>query len=475
LELIVYIVILIVTGTVPFIFAAVQPWVWSFYVAVIFAGFIYVMWAGGISFKLTGHKIFVFSVGFFFLYTLFQCIPLPNEILKALSPYRHALLQKSSLLTGIPMSWQPVSYSSMNSLSWWIFLLSLVLYFSILERFLISHRNIKRLVFIIFVVGVIEAVYGLMQALIPSVGLVLHYSSCSECARGTYVCRNHFAGFLEMVWPLGLAYAMTYGNWEEMSKDDTYSRKKVFKDMLSSDRVFRQFFIALFVVLMVLALVFSRSRAGIAGAAVGLIAFILILRSANRGLPIVFSMIVGVVVILFFMYGYKIGFGPILERFLELGEGISRIGVWQDSLAIAKDHPLGIGLGNFYRILPAYAASNMTENIVRAHAHNDYLQLLIEAGLPGFIFLVGGFIIFLWSGIRRLVRLSLYQEPLRFFVATGALSGLISMAFHSFFDFNLQMPANCIYFVTLVSLAYACLWKRPKKGILKKKMNVQSR
>jgi len=53
--------------------------------------------------------------------------------------------------------------------------------------------------------------------------------------------------------------------------------RKVFKDMLSSDRVFRQFFIALFVVLMVLALVFSRSRAGIAGAAVGLIAFILIL------------------------------------------------------------------------------------------------------------------------------------------------------------------------------------------------------
>jgi len=36
----------------------------------------------------------------------------------------------------------------------------------------------------------------------------------------------------------------------------------------------------------------------------------------------------------------------------------------------------------------------MTENMVRAHAHNDYLQLLIEAGLPGFILLVGGFIIF---------------------------------------------------------------------------------
>jgi len=59
--------------------------------------------------------------------------------------------------------------------------------------------------------------------------------------------------------------------------------------MPSSDRAFRQLFIAILVVLMVLALVFSRSRAGIAGAAVGLIAFILILRSANRGLPVVFQ------------------------------------------------------------------------------------------------------------------------------------------------------------------------------------------
>jgi O-antigen ligase len=456
-----YVVIVIVTGTVPFIFAAVQPWVWSLYVAAIFAGFIYLMWSRGISFNPTRHTIFLATVGFFFFYTLFQCIPLPTEILKALSPYRHELLRKSSLLTGIPLTWQAVSYSSVNSLSWWVFLLSLALYFFMLERFLISYNNIRSLLLLILIVGIIEAVYGLIQALIPSVGVFGVDYGYSECARGTYVCRNHFAGFLEMVWPLGLAYTMTYGNWEEMSSHDVYGHKKIFKDMPSSDRVFRQLCIALLVVLMVLALVFSRSRAGIAGAAVGLIAFILILRSANRGLPIIFSMIVGVVVMLFLIYGFRIGFGPIVARFLELGEGISRVGLWQDGLAIAKDHPLGIGLGNFYRILPAYAASNLTENMVHAHAHNDYLQLLIEAGWPGFVLLTGGFIIFLWLGIRRLLRLSLYDDPLRFFTAAGALSGLISMAFHSFFDFNLQMPANCIYFVTLISLAYACLWGKP--------------
>jgi len=104
--------------------------------------------------------------------------------------------------------------------------------FFMLKRFLTSHRNIKRLLLIIFVVGVIEAIYGLIQALIPSVGVFGVDYGYSECARGSFVCRNHFAGFLEMVWPLGLAYTMTYGNWEEMSNHDVYDHKKVLRTCL---------------------------------------------------------------------------------------------------------------------------------------------------------------------------------------------------------------------------------------------------
>ncbi|MEA3359391.1 MAG: O-antigen ligase family protein [Thermodesulfobacteriota bacterium] len=321
----------------------------------------------------------------------------------------------------------------------------------------------KKLVLIILIVGILEAIYGLIQALVPSVGLLWVDSGCADCARGTFVCRNHFAGFLEMVWPLGLAYAMMYGDWAERPYDDGHSHKRVFKNMLSSDRLYQQLFIALLVVILVLALVFSKSRAGIAGTIVGLLTFNLIVQSANKGMPIVFSMIAGVVVVLFLIYGFKIGFGPIVKRFLELSEGISRIGVWQDSMVIVKDHPLGIGLGSFNRVLPGYAASNLTENIVRSHAHNDYLQLLIEAGWPGFLALVSGFFIFLGTGVRKLIRLNPHDDPLRFFAATGALSGLISIAFHSFFDFNLQIPANCIYFVTLISLVYASLWGKPHR------------
>jgi len=54
--------------------------------------------------------------------------------------------------------------------------------------------------------------------------------------------------------------------------------------------------------------------------------------------------------------------------------------------------------------------------------------------------------------------MSLQADPFRFFLAIGALSGLVSIAFHSFFDFNLQMPANCVYFVMLMGIIDVCLW-----------------
>jgi hypothetical protein len=56
----------------------------------------------------------------------------------------------------------------------------------------------------------------------------------------------------------------------------------------------------------------------------------------------------------------------------------------------------------------------------------------------------------------------LQSDPMRYFIAIGALSGIVSMAFHSFFDFNLHMPANAVYFVMLMGLVYHCAWRSSK-------------
>jgi O-antigen ligase len=122
-----------------------------------------------------------------------------------------------------------------------------------------------------------------------------------------------------------------------------------------------------------------------------------------------------------------------------------------------KDHPLGIGLGNFKNVFPVYNVSTISDNRF-LYAHNDYLHLLVEAGVPGFLALVSGFFIFLGKSFKKVKQMKVHHDPLRFFLAVGALSGLVSIAFHSFFDFNLHMPANLIYFVTLMAIVHTCAW-----------------
>ena len=71
-------------------------------------------------------------------------------------------------------------------------------------------------------------------------------------------------------------------------------------------------------------------------------------------------------------------------------------------------------------------------------AHSDYVQLLVETGLPGL--LIG-----LWAGFAALA--AARRDPWLF----AALAGLLM---HVFVDFDLQIPAIPTLFVCLAALAH---------------------
>jgi len=173
---------------------------------------------------------------------------------------------------------------------------------------------------------------------------------------------------------------------------------------------------------------------------------------------VIISIIVGMVS----FYSLKIGIEPVLERFLRIGKETSRLDIWRDSIALIKDHPFGIGLAAFKQVFPVYNVSNYTD-VQYLYLHSDYLQLLAEAGWIGFLALTGGFYIFLIKSIFKIQHMHLQSDPLRFFLSIGALSGLVSIAFHSLFDFNLHIPANCVYFVMLIGIVYNCAWRDVEK------------
>ena len=96
----------------------------------------------------------------------------------------------------------------------------------------------KQLVWVLLGVATFQAVYGLAQALQPQVGVLWVDSrfAYEGCARGTFINRNHFAGFMEMMWPLGLGIMFAMGEWEE---------KKGIKAMISGEHMNYQLLILL--------------------------------------------------------------------------------------------------------------------------------------------------------------------------------------------------------------------------------------
>jgi len=446
---IVFIVSIFIIATIPIIFAAVQPWVWSLYGLLMIITFILYFW------KINDFGLFYKSIYLnkkviiFFIYTFCLCLPFPSQVISLLSPTRIEILSKAMDLTGRVPSWETISYLSTNSLNWWVFLLSLVLFYVVLRNLCKKRTMLKYLVAVMICIGLLEAVYGLIQALVPSWGVlwVDYVTDYMGNARGTFINRNHFAGFVEMIWPLILGYtiAMT---------DRGHSLKKA----LASDLLNRQALMALGIAVMMLSLLLSQSRAGITGGFIGLMTFWYMARPKIKRIVLSNRLLMGGIVIVLFIYCMTIGVGPIIERFMSINDNNSRIEIWRESLLILKDHPLGIGLHNYENVFQIYNQSNISDRMV-TYAHNDYLQLLIETGWIGFFTLIGGFILYIGKNFRLIRRLDAKGDPMRFFLAVGAFSGIISMAFHSFFDFNLQIPSNCLYFVLLMAILSFCTEK----------------
>jgi O-antigen ligase len=332
-------------------------------------------------------------------------------------------------------------------MTWWVFLLSLLLFFIVLQDLFKEKKALKTFVFIMIGIGLLESVYGLIQALTPSLGVlwVDYIEDYMGTARGTFINRNNFAAFINMIWPLALGLTLK-----------TYGKTKSLKAVLSSDKLNRHALMALGVIGFLLALMLTRSRAGIFSGIVGFTAFMIMSKTKKRYTAVHSRLLLCGIIVLLSVYTMTIGAGPIIERFLAVdADGNFRMLIWSDSLAIIKDHPLGIGLNNYENVFSVYSQSFVSDKTVK-FAHNDYLQLLIETGWVGFFALIGGFILFIGRSFRLIRRLEPKIDPTRFFLAVGAFSGLISVAVHSFFDFNLQIPANCLYFVTLLAILSSC-------------------
>jgi O-antigen ligase len=128
-----------------------------------------------------------------------------------------------------------------------------------------------------------------------------------------------------------------------------------------------------------------------------------------------------------------------------------RVRIWTNLFAMIKDFPLlGAGPGTFAFSFTPYHPPFGAHFF---YAHNDYLHVIAEVGLPLAVVVAWMIIAFYRKGFKKLKN----QSRLVRGITLGAMSGVFAILIHSIVDFNLHIPANAVLFTILAALVVAPL------------------
>ena len=285
----------------------------------------------------------------------------------------------------------------------------------------------------------------------------LKYQEGYHRATGSYYCPDHFAGLMELALAAALALLLARGipaPWKGAA--------------------------ALLAVTAVWGIWLSRSRGG------GLVLVLLVLLALGWGLAqwppavrwriraatgVALAALLGVLAVCG---------GHYVERFKAYPwrqiESSDRYLMAAAALRAWRTAPVfGIGPGMHQNLWPHFAASSdgdqkqgiwpkyLNNSFHSYEAHNDWAQVLEEYGVVGlalFLLAMGALWSALLTGRRREIRdcaAAGWQASARihYWATLSAMLGGAALAFHSFGDFNLQIPATVWILAALVALPVA--------------------
>ena len=405
------------------LFGAVEVWSAAAVLAVVFTlGLVWVLRRGYADYRIPPHTKLLIVTGFAFtLYACLQVVPLPLIMLNYLSPEAHRL---RVFYAPEPAGTGAISLVPYRSLLEVLKAVAFFTVFSIASIYLISRDRLRSFLIALSIFGFCIAVFAIVQKATWNGGIYwFRELSMGGEPFGPFVNRNHFAGFIGMVIPLTLGLAITKHTRE----------KKIFYGFLA--------------VIMSVALFFSLSRGGVVSFFSGMLLFgFLMVASRLQQKKVWF---IGIFIVAVLTYLVWLGVDPIMERFSRTDiTKEQRLVVWSTTLTAAKDFWLtGSGLGTFLNIFPLYSPPSVQG--IYDHAHNDYLEFLLETGLGGVLLLA----CFVGVLLRSVFRSSF--EDSSGIMLMAALSSVMSMAVHSVFDFNLHILSNLLLFGTVLGIVAA--------------------
>lgn len=354
----------------------------------------------------------------------------------------------------VAIQWQ-LGFSQHSSQTFYYLLLGCgysLLYLLIINIFT-TRNKLTLLLSTLIITGALQGFYGSAMALS---GIEWHFFADKTDylgdATGTFVNRNHLAGYLEMTIACGIGLLLALRTGQSLNLRNTI-------ELLIGPKAK----IRLSLIVMVIALVMTHSRMGNTAFFISLVVVGSLFIFTHKQHQLRNSLVlISIVLIDMMVISQYFGLEHLKDRLLMTqltdqvinGEVVQKANELRDnvvlsSLPLLEKHLLiGNGAGSFESIYQQYPGSDIRLHF--DHAHNDYLQFLIEFGAIGLLPLVLFVLISLWYALQALL---MQESNYRSGVGFAALMGIISILIHSLTDFNLQIPANAATFVTLCAIA----------------------
>ena len=324
---------------------------------------------------------------------------------------------------------------------------TLLIYFAATLVFVDGPHRLRVLVRTIMIFGFCLAIFGLTQSFTSPTKVYWVRELTQSTAFGPFINRHHFAGYMELTiaLPLGLLFA----------------------GVVDKEKRLLYLFVA---GLMGIALVMTASRGGIISLVAEIVFLVIVtgiwrsqkerhrhgerrrtwssrLQSVGVRVGLAGALLIGLFVGVI-MLGGEFSIYRFIDSVNTDDPTTGRAHFWSVTLDIIKAHPyLGTGLGAFGVIYTRYDSRNGLFRLEQAH--NDYLQVLSDAGIVGGVLALSFVVLLFYLALKR----AKAKDDFRRAVALAALSGCFAVLVHSFFDFTLHTTSNALLFLVMAALA----------------------
>lgn len=404
-----------------------------------------------------------------------QIVPLPPGAIKALSPHLYERLPlwspdvESQARLGV---WSTLSLTPAATRAALIVLASHAILFLVALQRVRTIQDVERVLRWVAVAGSAMALFGLLQYVFNNGKYFwcyeYPYPSSIHVATGSFPNRNHFAHFVVLaIGPLIWWIQTTLDRGSGGQPQSRSSRAKSSRHSSPASRFSPLAYLLLAALaLCAFAVLLSLSRGGMIVMFVGVAISLLILYRGSllNGKTLLLLLGAGALVAACLaIYGLDLVSSRLEQvRTSEvLGKDFGRIAIWRaDAKAIADFPFAGSGAASHAQVYPMYLPDDEVNQFLEyVHADNGYLEIGLEAGIPGLILLAAAIGLGAWWCLAPLRTCPSRRVVLCLVAVAPAIAASV---LHSLCDFVWYVP-GCMVAVFLLATC-ACRLRQIAAG-----------